>query len=221
LSESSQPKPDQFSPQGIDHLVYACADLETGSDNIERLTGVRPATGGRHPGFGTHNALLSLGPGCYLEIIARDHTLPAPAQGALVDLPPGGNAGLRTWVYRTGNIAELAASSRAAGAGIGGVQSGSRETPDGHRLSWQLTDPYAMPMQGAVPFLIDWGSTTHPSRVAPAGGQLRGFRIEHPEPGKVRNALALLGAEVEVAAADAFRLVASIMRQDGTLVTLQ
>ena len=56
----------------IDHLVYACANLERGMDEIEAQLGTRPVRGGRHPKFGTHNALLGLGDGVYLEIASRD-----------------------------------------------------------------------------------------------------------------------------------------------------
>lgn len=56
----------------LDHLVYAVADLLAGMDEIEQLLGVRPVAGDRHPQYGTHNALLSLGPKTYLEIVAAD-----------------------------------------------------------------------------------------------------------------------------------------------------
>lgn len=42
---------------GIDHLVMIFTRLEDGMDAIERLTGVRPAYGGHHPGLGTHNVM--------------------------------------------------------------------------------------------------------------------------------------------------------------------
>jgi hypothetical protein len=51
----------------IDHLMWAVPDLVAGVDRLESLTGVRAASGGAHPGMGTANALLGLGPGVYLS----------------------------------------------------------------------------------------------------------------------------------------------------------
>ena len=203
---------------GIDHLIYASADLKRGMDEIESLLGVRPVIGGRHPQYGTHNALLSLGGGVYLEVIARDPELPAPDRGALVDLPQGSESTLLTWVQRSADIEQAAAAAQDAGVGIGNVGSGSRTRPDGAEIKWQLTDPYALPMGGAVPFLIHWGETSHPSTVIPEGGRLVELVIEHPESESVRSALSTIGADVTVAKGSEYRLSARIETADGMVV---
>jgi len=187
-------------------------------DEIERLLGVRPVPGGRHPRYGTHNALLSLGPATYLEVIARDPGLPVPERGALIDIPSDQDSRLVTWVLRTDNIEQAAATARAAGVGLGRVECGTRTAPDGSELGWQLTDPYAMPADGAIPFLIDWGTTIHPAGVAPRGGELVELRIEHPEAGGVRRALSSLGADIEVVRGDRSGLSATIRTDNGPVV---
>jgi hypothetical protein len=197
-------------PNPVDHLLYACSDLERGRDEIEELLGVRPVIGGRHERFGTHNALLSLGPGVYLEVVARDPDLPVPAHGLLVDIPPEEGSRLITWVLRVDDIDASARAAEAAGLSLGAVEPGQRETPAGEMICWQLTDPYANRRDGALPFLINWGNTPHPSTVVPSAGQLVSLAIEHPDAEALRDACSMLDADIDVRAAAAFALTATI-----------
>ena len=207
-------------PNGIDHLLYATTDLEKGMDEIESLLGVRPVPGGHHPKYGTHNALLSLGPGVYLEIIARDPKLPAPQRGPLIDIALSTESHLVTWVYRVEDIQEASSAVASASIELGPIESGSRAKPDGSVINWQLTDPYSMPLEGAVPFLINWGETVHPHWLIPSGGRLVEVAIEHPEPDRVREALSTLGVEINVIAGGKYRLSAKIATEAG-IVTLR
>lgn len=203
---------------GIDHLVYASPSLQQGMDEIESLLGVRPVPGGRHPQYGTHNALLSLGRGTYIEIIARDPELPLPERGALVDVPAGEPSRIVTWVFRVPDIHEISKVLKMAGIDPGPVASGSRQKPDGSLISWELTDPYAMPMDGAIPFLIHWGDTTHPSDEPPSGGRLVGLAIEHPEADQVRNVLSALGADGEVTSGERIAIIAKVQTENGVII---
>lgn len=204
--------------QGIDHLVYACPDLASGIEAIERILGTRPVPGGRHPSYGTHNALLSLGPSTYLEVIARDPALPAPERGVLFEIPKGGECRLVTWVMRPADIDQAASNAQRHSIPLGQIHSGSREKPDGTVLSWKLTDPYALPFDGAVPFLIDWGSTPHPSGSVPRAGDLVELRILHPRAEDVRRALEILDAGVPVLDAEEAAIEAEIRTEKGTVL---
>ena len=147
---------------GIDHLLYAASDLQRGMDEIETLLGIRPVPGGNHPQYGTHNALLSLGPGMYLEVIARDPGLALPERGALIDIPANEDSRLVGWVYRVEDIQQASVALGDAGFLLGPIESGRRMKPDGGEISWQLTDPYTRPLNGAVPFLIECEAVRKP-----------------------------------------------------------
>ncbi|MFW6088626.1 MAG: VOC family protein [Gemmatimonadota bacterium] len=197
----------------IDHVLLGVPDLEAGMDRVERLLGTRPAPGGRHPDFGTHNALLSLSPACYLEVIAPDPELPTPDRGIGFGLDGLEEPRLVSWALRHPEVDAVAGR-----AGLGRVETGSRERGDGRTLRWRLTDPYAERMGGVIPFLIDWGETAHPAASAPPGGRLVDLRVEHPSPDEVRRVLAMLDCDdVTVRRGDAPRLVALIRTADATV----
>jgi len=54
----------------VDHIILGISDLQKGIEQLEELTGVHAVIGGEHPGRGTMNALISLGSGHYVEVLA-------------------------------------------------------------------------------------------------------------------------------------------------------
>lgn len=202
-------------PRGVDHLIWTVPDLRWGMSEIERRLGVRPVEGGRHPDYGTHNALAALGPETYLEIMAVDPDLPRPARGRLFAMDDLDEPRLAAWVLRCEEIDARVARAATGGVVLGPVASGSRERPDGSVVSWKISDPYAPRMGGVVPFLIAWGDTAHPARSAPAAGTLTGLRLEHPEPEAAQRALGLLGVGLAVDPGPRARLVATLQSAYG------
>lgn len=192
----------------IDHLVFATPELEAAIEDLEQRLGVRAAPGGRHSGRGTHNALLGLGSGAYLEIIAPDPGQPTPAGGLPFGLGGLDRPRLAWWAARSTDIDGQVRRALERGYDPGTVVGMSRERPDGVRLEWRLALgawPAAAPL---VPFLIDWGATPHPSAAAPAGVRLLELRGEHPDPPSIQELLAALEVRLPVVEARDPALVA-------------
>jgi len=156
----------------VDHLVYALRDFERGLEVAAERFGLAPVIGGRHPRFGTRNALLALGPSIYLEFIAADPDVATPADGRPFGLDELRRDRLVTWAVRCRDLDADRARLVAQGIPLGQVQTGERERADGTLLRWRLTDLYVLPLDGAFPFLMDWGASPHPAQSAPDAGQL-------------------------------------------------
>ncbi len=180
-------------PSGLDHLVLAVPDLPAAVDWFAEHTGVRPAAGGRHPGWGTANYLVGLGGSAYLEIIGPDPDvadLPAalPLHAGTVTAPT-----LVTWALRIFGMDDVVDRLRAGGYDPGEPAGMSRRTADGVLLAWSLTPDTILTTGGLVPFLIDWGTSPHPAK-APGLPQvdLLAFTAHSPQPVEVNRQLAAL-----------------------------
>lgn len=181
---------------GVDHLVYGTRDLNRGVEEIEKLLGVRATAGGQHPGRGTRNALLALGPTAYLEIIAPDPEQPSPQEPRPFGLDGLKQSKLLAWFVKGHDLERLRNEAVRKGVPLGEVKSGSRRRPDGVQLSWQFTDPSTLVADGIVPLFIDWGESSHPAHTAPEGATLVSLRAEHPDVESVRTMLRHLGVDL-------------------------
>jgi len=182
----------------VDHLVYATPDLNRGIAEIEKLTGVHATAGGQHPGRGTRNAIVALGPSTYLEIIAPDPDQPAPAFPRSFGLDNLTESRLVTWAVKDNDLDHLRESAAQKGLELGQVISGRRKRPDGVLLSWRFTNPGAELADGIVPFFIDWGKSSHPAQTAARGLTLVDLRAEHPDAAHVAQMLRQLGLSLTV-----------------------
>jgi hypothetical protein len=182
----------------IDHLVYATPDLKTGIDTAEQLFGVRASQGGQHPGEGTRNALIGLGPTSYFEIIGPDPEQPKPERPRRFGIDEIKAPRLTTWVAKGTDLEKFASDAAAHGVNLGPVIPGSRKRPDGVVLSWRYTDPRVILADRLVPYFIDWGTSPHPSATATKGVTLLSLRAEHPDADRVQGMLRQLGLELAV-----------------------
>ena len=201
----------------LDHLAYGVPDLDAACHELAERLGVRPMPGGQHRGLGTHNAILAVGEGVYLEVIAPDPNQPPPSRPRPFGLDSLVDPRLVAWAAKAPDIDSRVERARSAGYDPGNVIKLGRELPDGGQLEWRLTFPDELGGDGLVPFLIDWGSTPHPSITAPQGCTLRTLRGEHTQPELVRPLLQALEVDLDVAKGRAPTLVATLQTPNGEI----
>ena len=165
----------------LDHLVIAAETLEQGVDYVRSTLGVGIPQGGVHKTMGTHNHLMQLGGGSYLEVIAIDPDATIPHRlrwfgldDALMRHSLHQQPRLITWVMNTSGIEKLHQASAFA---IGTPTKLSRDN-----LCWQiaLSEDGRLLANGLLPYIIQWHSTPHPSKaMADMGCRLQSLEIYH------------------------------------------
>jgi hypothetical protein len=180
-----------------DHLVLATRDLDAGAAWLERQLGATLAAGGQHARMGTHNRLLQLGAGFYLELIAIDPQAPPPGRPRWFGLDrldlPGDRPRLIHWVARSEDIAADAARCAQPPGDILSMERGD--------YRWRITVPAdgSLPGDGLLPTLIQWDVAFHPAdRLPDAGCRLMKLEAFHPRPEGIRNVLATLGLDTRL-----------------------
>ena len=161
----------------LDHIAVAAETLEAGVAHVEAVLEVTMAPGGEHDRMGTHNRLLSLRPGVYLEVIAINPDAPPPGQARWFDLDRfRGPPRLTNWIARTD---DLSGTLAVAPAGMGTPISFARGA-----YMWQMAVPPdgCLPYGGAAPALIEWETALHPADQLPDSGCiLRRVEVTHPQ----------------------------------------
>jgi len=187
----------------VDHVILAVDTLERGIELLRNATGLTPIHGGVHPGRGTQNALLGLGQGRYLELIAPNPDDTAASARATAAarrvyyrqfrrLTPVG------WAVHVSDIGAERERLVRAGLRPGPITPGSRETGDRRLLRWQTLNPWGQE-RGVLPFVIAWDAATpHPSTTAPAGCALSGLQIVSPSADSLRSSFVRAGWPMSV-----------------------
>jgi hypothetical protein len=179
----------------LDHFAVAAETLEAGVAHVEAALGVPLQPGGRHALMGTHNQLLGLGPGVYLEVIAVDPAAPRPPHPRWFDLDRfSGNPRPTNWIVRTDDLAGAVAA----------LPPGMGRPTDLERgdLRWRMAIPETgvLPFDDACPALIEWHGTLHPAdRLEDRGCRLVALEISHPEAGALAAALPIADARLTFA----------------------
>ncbi|GGM03076.1 VOC family protein [Deinococcus aerophilus] len=204
----------------LDHLVVAARTLPEGRAWLEGRLGVPLQDGGQHALFGTHNALLSLGPAAaYLEVIAVDPDAPAPQRPRWFGLDtPAMHTKLQdgpALIHWVAAVPRLESGSLEPGTEVLELSRGENH--------WALTVPQdgSLPMHGVAPSRILWHTPPPPTRLSDVGVRLGGLHLGTPDPDALRAVLDSLNfmGEVEVYEAPQAELRA-VLETPGGLVTL-
>jgi len=178
----------------LDHIMLGAPDLDRAVAAFLWATNVAPIRGGMHPGRGTQNALVSLGDGTYLEIIApskekTDDELVSMLR-KLDGLTPVG------WALRVSDAGAVRAELLKQNIEVTPLEPGSRITPTGERLSWMTFDVEGFE---SAPFFVEWDKTSrHPSTTSPGGCTIKTFSVADPRGAELLSALRAIGADTVV-----------------------
>ena len=180
----------------LDHIVVAARTLAEGAQWLEERLGVPLSAGGRHEVMGTHNRLLSLGPGRYLELIAVDPEASPPARPRWFDLDAPAmqrrlemGPALITWAVRADDIEAVLGPTAAGRPEVLPMARGA--------YRWRIGVPPsgALAQAGTLATVIQWQSA-HPAAALPdCGCRLEKLWLHHPDAPVSLRALRAVGLD--------------------------
>ena len=174
----------------IDHLAVAGPTLSEAAARLETALDVVLQDGGEHDIFHTHNKLLGLEDGLYVEAISVNPAAPAPERPRWFDLDNfSGPPRLTNWICRCNDLdAALADLPESFGAPVS-LRRGN--------LQWRMAVPASgsLPFDNCAPALIEWQGDMHPAMMLETSQcALIELQVSHPDAADLRDLLApLLG----------------------------
>ncbi|NRB17367.1 MAG: VOC family protein [Rhodobacteraceae bacterium] len=170
----------------LDHLAVAGESLEAARAHVEEALGVPMQVGGQHAMFGTHNYLLGLGDGLYLEAIAIDPQATPQRRPRWFDLDRfSGAPRISNWICRCSHMADVLAQLP---AGTGDPVALTRGD-----LRWDMAVPTdgILPYDNMFPALIEWHSAHPAALLTQQGCRLLHLTLSHPKAAELQALLPL------------------------------
>jgi len=197
----------------LDHLAIASETLAEGVAWAQDRLGVTFLAGGKHARFGTHNQLLGLADGLYLEVITVDPDAQSegPRWFGLDEF--SGPPRLTNWICEPDDFEAY-------------MVHGMRKVPMARgNLRWDMGAPVdgSLPLGGAFPTVLRWHTDTPPGQSLSASGcALRMLTIAHPKADDIAAQLAgdLVDARIRFEVAEDVCLHAEIETPTRGVVTL-
>lgn len=159
----------------LDHLAVAARTLKEGRSFVETALGITLQKGGQHPRYGTHNLLIGLEEGLYLEVIAVDPQAdmpPDPRWFRLDEFEDG--PCLHNWICRTEDMAaDLPQMPEGAGRPVALTRGA---------LRWKMAVPEdgRLPYDEMCPALIQWQGRHPAASLKQSGARLLRLVVRHP-----------------------------------------
>ncbi len=175
----------------IDHLMWVVPDLEA---RHRRARSAAPACAQRSAGAThrwarrTRSSASALA--CTWRCSAPTRALAEPTGfGATLAAEPAPR--LASWAVRTNDIESVCATLTDAGWPVSPTPM-TRTRTDGSTLTWSLAVLPGRPLGDHWPFVIDWGSSPHPSDSAPGPCTLERLVVTDSDPWELQRLLAVV-----------------------------
>ena len=181
----------------LDHIIIAASSLDSGVEYVREALGVDIPSGGRHEMMATHNHVMSLDDGVYLEVIALNPDMNPPYNPRWFGLDdPAIRADLQrgprllTWAVNSNNLADLCSCSTVP---LGKVTEAQRDD-----LRWlvAISEDGRIPGAGFLPLAIQWLVDFHPSeRMQQLGCRFKQLNLFHSRKPWLEECLHSIGAD--------------------------